>query len=106
METPRFVKDNLSKQERNTLTSLRENNDTLYMWEDKGPSFVKLSRKQYLEAGESEVQKVNVYQEIENDPSESIKARNDEIVDAMVFSDEIQSKVGEFLKNGQSKLAR
>ena len=44
----RFVKDNLSRKEREFLTNLRENSETIYMWEDKGPSFVKMKRKQYM----------------------------------------------------------
>ena len=76
------------------------------MWEDKGPSFVKMSKKQYIEAGETELQKENFYEEIVNDPSIETKAKNDKIVDDMVFSDEIPLKVGEFLKDGKAELSR
>ena len=39
------------------------------MWEDKGPSFVKIDKEQYLMAGEKELSNLTVYEEIENDPS-------------------------------------
>lgn len=37
---PRFVKDNLTKDERKFIQDAAKNENIIYMWEDKGPSFV------------------------------------------------------------------
>ena len=37
------------------------------MWEDKGPSFTKMTRDQYLEAGKKETENGEFYLEIAND---------------------------------------
>ena len=75
-------------------------------WEDKGPSFVKMRREQYLQAGEKELSNRNFYQEVGNDPSTQIKDRNDIIVDAMITNEEISENVGSFLKDGKSDLSK
>ena len=45
---PRWIPDNLSKQERSFLKNLKENKEIVYMWEDKGPSFTKMTYQQYI----------------------------------------------------------
>ena len=52
---PRWIKDNLRKEERQFMKSMKENKDIIYMWEDKGPSFTKMTRNQYITAGEKEL---------------------------------------------------
>ena len=103
---PRFMKDNLSPDERKLLREIRNNDDIVYMWEDKGPSFVKMTREQYLQAGEKELSNRHFYQEVGNDPCANIKQRNDIIADAMVNNEEIPEKVGSFLKDGNSDLSK
>ena len=75
-KTPRWVKDNLSRVERSFLKEMKENESIVYMWEDKGPSFTKMTRDQYLEAGRKELQNGDFYQEVANDPSNDIKKSN------------------------------
>ena len=53
---PRFIKDNLSRKEREFLKEALQNENIIYMWEDKGPSFVKMTKRQYLKAGEKELE--------------------------------------------------
>jgi hypothetical protein len=100
------VKDNLSREERQFLNSMNENNDIIYMWEDKGPSFVKMTRDQYLKAGRIELENERFYQEIPNHSSTEIKRKNDIIVDEMLYKNEIPLKVAEFLKGGQCEVAK
>ena len=100
------VKDNLSREERQFLNSLNENNDIIYMWKDKGPSFVKMTRDQYLKAERIELENERFYQEIPNHSSTEIKRKNDIIVDEMLYKNEIPLKVAEFLKGGQCEVAK
>ena len=98
---PRFIKDNLSKDERNFIKQLKQNNDVIYKWEDKGPSFVKMKSEQYTKAGEKELEKPNFYKGVENDLSEEIKQKSDAIVQDMFVRDEITEPVAKFLIGGQ-----
>ena len=43
---PKFVKDNLSQDERTFLKDTQTNDNIIYMLEDKGPSFVKMAKRQ------------------------------------------------------------
>ena len=54
---PRYIKDNLSKEERNLIKQLKENDNIVYKWEDKGPSFVKMTKEQYLNSGKTYINK-------------------------------------------------
>ena len=103
---PKFLKDNLSNEERRFLKSLKENDDIIYMWEDKGPSFVKMTKNQYLQAGEKELDNEKFYKEVADDKSHEIKRKSDTIVDAMVQNDEISDKVAEFLRAGKCEVAK
>ena len=100
------VSDNLSKEERKFLKSVKENDDIIYMWEDKGPSFVKLNREQYLRAGNVELENDKFYQEMIEYSPEEIKRKNDFLVDEMLQKNEIPLKVAEFLKGGQCEIAK
>jgi hypothetical protein len=102
---PRWIKDNLTKGERKFLKDIRDKEDIVYMWEDKGPSFTKMSREQYISSGEKELENVKFYTPVDNDPSKSIKRKNDEIVQNMFKSGEISEKVAEYLVLGKSNLS-
>ena len=102
---PRYIKDNLNKEERNLLKQIKENDDIVYKWEDKGPSFVKMTKEQYLDSGEKELEKPNFYKQVQDDPSELIKPKSDAIVHDMFVNDEISEPVSKFLLNGQKNLS-
>ena len=76
------------------------------MWEDKGPSFVKMNRDQYLKAGELELGKEKFYEEVQDVSSVEIKADNDKLVDEMMLNNEIPEKVAQFLKGGQCEMSK
>ena len=103
---PRRIKDNLTQEERNVLKKINQNSDCVYMWEDKGPSFTKLTKKQYLEAGESELSDPKFYSEVNDDPSQRIKRECDDLVQDMKANEEISEKVAEFLEDGEVKLPK
>ena len=42
------------------------------MWEDKGPSFVKMNKDQYLQAGKVELENDKFYQEVPEHSSKEI----------------------------------
>ena len=100
------VSDNLSREERQFLKSVNENDDIIYMWEDKGPSFVKLSREQYLRAGNVELDNDKFYQEMLAYSPVEVKRKNDILVDEMLLKNEIPLKVAEYLKGGQCEVAK
>ena len=62
---PKYIKDNLSREERKFIKNLKENDDIIYKWEDKGPSFVKMTKEQYVDSGEKELQKPNFYKQVQ-----------------------------------------
>ena len=64
------------------------------MWEDKGPSFTKMTTQQYISSGENELENGDFYAEAQNDPSKDIKRANDRIVQEMVNKGEISEKRG------------
>ena len=72
---PRFIKDNLTKGERNFKKKMRENTNFMYMVEDKGPSFTKMSKDQYIKAGEKELENPKFYKTVEDDKSDSLKEK-------------------------------
>ena len=75
------------------------------MWEDKGPSFTKMTKEQYIMAGVNELENVQFYQEIQGDPSLSVKSKSDRLVQNMCQRGEISEKVSEYLQCGQAKMS-
>ena len=96
----------MSRQERELLKSIKNNNNIVYMWEDKGPSFVKMTKEQYLEAGEKELGNRRFYEEVQVDKSQELKNRNDIMADAMFQNEEISENVAQFLNGGESDLTK
>ena len=78
---PRFIKDNITREERNFIKNLDE--EMVYMVEDKGPSFTKMTKTQYLQAGEKELENPRFYEPIEDDICKELKAKSDKRVDEM-----------------------
>ena len=70
---PRFIEDNLTKDERRTLKNIKKNNNIIYKWEDKGSSFTKMNRNDYVKVGEESLQNGKFYKKCsEVDPSMKI----------------------------------
>ena len=76
------------------------------MWEDKGFSFTKMKKEQYLAAGTKELAKDSFYDKVEDDTSKEIKKQCDILVQDMLRKEEIPEKVAEFLMSGKSKLSK
>ena len=102
---PRFIKDNLSKGERKFLQNLKEKDDITYKWEDKGPSFTKMNVKQYIEAGENELENTKFYKSIDEDPSDVVKEKCNLLVNEMFTRKEISESVAIFLLSGEKNLS-
>jgi hypothetical protein len=102
---PRWISDNLSTEERKFINSLRNNRNIVYMWEDKGPSFTKMTREHYYMAGDKELGSPQFYREVQGDHSESIKSKCDTLVQNMCMRGEISEKISEYLQNGQAKMS-
>ena len=102
---PRWIKDNLSNGERALLSEISKDTQHVYMWEDKGPSFTKMTKEQYLEAGSKELSNRTFYEEVSEDLSKEVKRKNDILVQSMIEKGEITEKVGEFLVSGGDKLS-
>ena len=102
---PKFIKDNLTAPERKFLTELKNNKDVIYMWEDKGPSFTKLTVEQYIEAGEKELNNSDFYEVINDDPTDDIKKKCTDLVVDMQRRKEISDGVSDYLLSGDVKLS-
>ena len=102
---PRWIRDNLSQEERNLLRNIKNNTNIVFMWEDKGPSFTKMTKEQYIMAGVNELENVQFYQEIQGDPSQSVKSKSDRLFQNMCQRGEISEKVSEYLQCGQAKMS-
>jgi hypothetical protein len=81
---PRFIKDNLSKGERNFMNKIKENEETVYMVEDKGPSFTKMTKDQYIKSGEKELENEKFYKVTDDDKSENLKGMSDKLIEDML----------------------
>ena len=46
---PRFISDNLNRDDRKLLKDIGENNNVVYKWEDKGPSVTKMNKVKYMQ---------------------------------------------------------
>ena len=102
---PRWIRDNLSGAERNLLQTINVD-QFVYMWEDKGPSFTKMTTDQYISAGRAELDKANYYQAVNSDPSLEIKQQSDILTSRMFQNGEITEKVCEYLQLGGDKLSK
>ena len=76
------------------------------MVEDKGPSFTKMSREQYVQAGENELMKENFYEPIAEATTDDLKRQSDALVDAMLMDGEISESVSKYLKSGGINLPK
>ena len=102
---PKNVSDNLSKSERELLKSIMKNPNIVYMWEDKGASFTKMTRDQYVLLGEKELEGV-AYTNVDEDPSDSLKDKNDKLIMKMLKKGEISEKVADYFLKGDQKLSK
>ena len=76
------------------------------MWEDKGPSFTKLTVDQYLEAGEKELNNTEFYEVRDDDPTGDIRKQCIDLIVNMQRRKEISEKVAEYLLSGEVKLSK
>ena len=55
----------------------------VYMVEDKGPSFTKMTTKQYIDSGEKELENEKFYEVVDDDKSEYLKGKSDKLIEDM-----------------------
>ena len=60
---PRYVKDNISREEREFLKEARKDDSIVYKWEDKGSSFTKMDKADYVRVGEENLKNSRFYKE-------------------------------------------
>ena len=102
---PQRLCDNLSKEERDFMNHIRSDHETVYMWEDKGPSFTKMTREQYLDAGKAELNKPN-YEKVDEDPTDDIAKQIKGFVNKLFSDGQISEKIMSYLLNGDKKLSK
>ena len=105
MDPTRHIGDNLSKSERNFLKNIKEMDNIIYKWEDKGPSLTKMSMDQYIVSGEKELENGHFYKQIAEDPSNTVKQKNNNLFQKMLAGGEISEPVADFLQGGGKKLS-
>ena len=60
---PRYIKDNISRGERAFLREARKDDSVIYKWEDKGSSFTKMDKVDYVQVGEKNLENSKFYSE-------------------------------------------
>ena len=68
---------------------MKEDDDIIYKWEDKGPSFTKMKMNQYVEAGEIELKNKSV----DEDPCNTVKEKCNRLVNSMFNRKEISEYI-------------
>ena len=101
----RWIKDNLTVKERRLLKDIKKDKESMYMWEDNGPSFTKMMVGQFIQAGENELQNTPFYDIIQDDPTIEIKRKCIDLVSDMKSKGEISDKVADYLMSGEIKLS-
>ena len=76
------------------------------MVEDKGPSFTKMTTKQYIDSGEKELENEKFYEVVDDDKSEYLKGKSDKLIEDMWLSDEISEPVAKYLKSCDKKMPK
>ena len=99
----RWIKDNLTREERLVLNNIRQDQNTIYMWEDKGPSFTKMSKSQYYEAGENELSQSQFYEVCTKNNTKLLQGQCNNLVNQLVQKGEISEKLGGYLKTSDAK---
>ena len=102
---PKHIKDNLTKDERRVLKDIQTDENVIFKWEDKGPSFTKMMLPQYISAGEAELENEKVYKKVDTDHSDEVKKKCDALVNGMLSRKEIPEKVAIYLLSGEKKLS-
>ena len=87
------------------MIAIQNNPELVYMWEDKGPSYTKLTKDQYLKAGKSEMEKNN-YEEVINNPIPEVKTKVIEFVQKLKDKGEIFDKVADYLLTGKAEISK
>ena len=79
----------------------------MYKWEDKGSSFTKLDRDQYIASGEQALSNQRFYTKYQrNDPTEDISKKKTQLVNRMVTKGEISERTADNFRVGDDKLPR
>ena len=84
---------------------MKEDDEIIYKWEDKGPSFTKMNTNQYIEAGEKELQNPRFYKSVDEDPCDAVKEKCNKLVNAMFTRKEISESVAIYLLGGEKNLS-
>ena len=102
---PRIIRDNLTNRERKVLKNIQQDPDITYKWEDKGPSFTKMTTSQYVKAGEEELENEKFYRKVDSSNFEGVKERCDLLVNDMLAREEISESVARFLLGGSNNVS-
>ena len=96
-QPPKYIKDNLTKDERSALKTLRKDTVLIIKPEDKGPAFVIQDRSEYVKSALKELSNEFVYKTIDTDITFFIVDKIKNLAEKMVSEGDIDIKTAEFL---------
>ncbi|KAJ8040008.1 hypothetical protein HOLleu_14189 [Holothuria leucospilota] len=105
-QSPKYVKDNLSKDERKALTNLRNNKEIVIKPEDKGPAFVIQNTSSYIHTAMLDLNNNNVYQKNDYDKTPETVEKVTLVVTKMLSDGDIDEKTADYLVPSDVKTSR
>ena len=105
-QPPKYVKDNLPKEEREALTNLRYNKDIVIKPEDKGPAFVLQNTTAYIHTATSDLKNGKIYRKNAHDKTPETVEKVTNIAAKMLREGDIDKHTAEYLVPGEVKTSR
>ncbi|KAJ8044002.1 hypothetical protein HOLleu_11336 [Holothuria leucospilota] len=102
----KYVKDNLSKVEREALRNLKNNENIVIKPEDKGPAFVTQNTSTYVHTAMLDLNNKKVYRINEYDKTTETVEHVNRIAATMLKEGDIDSSTAEYLTSGEVKTSR
>ncbi|KAJ8049385.1 hypothetical protein HOLleu_02116 [Holothuria leucospilota] len=96
-QPPKYIKDNLTLEEREALTILRTDDNIVIKPEDKGPAFVIQNKSDYIHTAKTDLSNVNFYRENTVDKTTETAERVNKVVRKMLREGDIEGKTAEYL---------
>ena len=93
----KYMKNNLTKEEKLGLKSLKENKEIVIQKADKGSAVVVMNSKDYLREGYRQLSDQNFYNKIDHDPTPETSSKISQILLKMKQENHISEKNFEFL---------
>ncbi|KAJ8038195.1 hypothetical protein HOLleu_15540 [Holothuria leucospilota] len=105
-QPPKYVKDNLTLEEREALTNLWTDDNIVIKPEDKGPAFVIQNKTDYIHTAKTDLSNVNFYRKNTVDKTPETAERVNKVVREMLREGDIKEKTAEYLVTNDVRTSR